>query len=242
MRRTKLSALLAAIAALGMGACATAATLNLDVNRNGDANSINYSGTAQAPDTGTVWNDWTNPADDTILTHTLTGVMDSTGAVTASDITIRQIDQDQKLRVWRNDDVAKGNPTPVDLMSEYLYAWGLYEVEITNLPAGPYALYAYGHGDGESGQNGVFTLDAANGGAVGELTNDGEYRNIYQSGRVEALGNSYLRLWGNVAADGGSFKFTTTYLNGFQLYQAPEPTGLALGLAAGLLVLGRRRS
>lgn len=240
MRLLSLHVALAMCFAIGCGVSAHAATINLDVNRTGDANSVNYVGTAQAPDAGTVWNDWSAPADDTILSHTLTSVLDSTGATTTSDVTIRQVEADQKLRVWRNDAVGNGNPTPVDLMSEYLYAWGLYEVEITNLPAGSYSLYAYGHGDGASGQNGTFEVDAANGGATGQVTDLNEYRNIFQT-RIEPLGNSYLLLNGSVAADGGSFKFTTTYLNGFQLHQVPEPSALLLGLALAGLFVGRKR-
>lgn len=187
-------------------------TLNLDVNK---YSSDVYSGTAAAPDAGTNWNQFTVPAAST---YTMANVVDSAGNVTSNSITFSRA---SNFSVWANAS-SSGNPNPSLLMRDYLYGGG-YTVTVSNLPAGIYILYAYAHGDA-AGQTSAVAVDAANGGVSGSTTDTGEFLNIYQAG---ALSNSYLALSGNVGAS-GNFKFTTAYLNGFQLQYVSAPAISAL--------------
>lgn len=191
--------------------------INVDVNRN--IFSPTHSGTAVAPDSGTVW----NPVILASSPATFSNVKDSAGNTLASDIVITA--GSGSFNTWNN--ATAGNPNPVDLMNEYTYT-GVYTVTITDLPAGDYSLYAFGQGD-QDWQSGGFEIDAANGGASvapANLVGDPDFRNLL---RADALGKTYHRLDGTVDGS-GTFTFRTTsdgYLNGFQLVQSSGPPVIA---------------
>lgn len=204
-------AALSALFALVLPSLATAAlTFNLDLDK---SSGNTFSGLGVAPGAGTYWNTFLVPSASSL---TLSSVRDSSNTVTSASITISRVNG-SNFSSWDNAG-ANGNPNPVALMRDYLYS-GPYRVALSNLPAGSYSLFLYAHGD-NTGQASSASLDAANGGASGNTTDTGEYRNIFQPG---AEGNSYLRLTGTVGG-AGTFTFTTTYLNGFQLQQLVAPT------------------
>jgi pectin methylesterase-like acyl-CoA thioesterase len=199
------------VAMLALPVIAPAAiTLNLDVNK---SVSTHYTGTAIAPDVGTYWNSFVVPAAPSM---TLTGLRDSSNNASSTSITISR-NSGSSFSVWDGSG-ANGNPNPFGLMRDYLFS-GPYTATVSNLPAGTYHLFVYAHGD-NTGQASSVAVAAGNGGASGDTTDTGEYRNIYQAG---ALGNSYLKLLGTVSGS-GVFTFTSTYLNGFQLQILSPPT------------------
>lgn len=236
MSPTRRSTPLALAALLASPGLALGMTINLDLNR--DGGSATYSGVGVAPDTGTTWNSIA-PADYTVGTDpapSIANVLDSNGGVSTVSIAISA--PDGNFNIWANN--SNGNPTPVDLMTEYTYS-NVYTVTISGLAPGAYDLYAFGQGD-QDNQSGSFELAAANGGASsgpGSLGGDANFRDIT---RADGLGLTYHRLSGTVDGS-GIFEFSTPtggYINGFQLQQVPEPSVALLG-ALGVLGLARRR-
>jgi pectin methylesterase-like acyl-CoA thioesterase len=197
------------------------ANLNFDIDQ-----GSNYSGTAAAPGSGTVWNKITSQSTPSV---TLSNVLDSTGKTTTYSVTLASDGGD--IRTYSNSSL--GNPTPVDLMSDYL--WGhTYTATLSGLPSGNYFLYVYAHGD-QASQSSTVTLNAANGGGSGTTGSSGsDYLNLTVSG---AEGYSYLRFPASVGA-AGTLSFTTTYLNGFQLIEYPKPVITLQPAATPLAAVG----
>lgn len=184
-------------------------TINLDINK--DSNN-QYSGSAIAPGSGTVWNQFNN-CSGTAIPHTMSGVVDSHGNVLDTCQINWTSSTKTAFKAYR--DTSSGNPNPVDLMSDYTYQ-GPYTAEITSLPEGEYDLYVYAHNN-NSGPS-TITVATTNGGMIASTSDYGDYRDIYQT---NAYGNSYLVMTGVVATAGGSFSFTISdYLEGFQLQNA----------------------
>lgn len=179
-----------------------------------------FSGSAAAPDSGTVWN--TISAVDA-SSQTITNARVGTGSVSPFDITVSA--SGDSMSTWSAG--SPGNPTPENLMSDYLYG-NIYTITVEELPAGSYALYVYAHGDAAS-QASTVTVAAANGGGSGTVGDSGDqYRNIFTSG---AEGYSYLRFEPDVDGS-GVLEFTVSggtngtgngYLNGFQLVRVADP-------------------
>lgn len=187
-------------------------TPNTRVNIEVASGTNGYTGTAAAPDTGTVWN---LIAGQSTNTYTLNNVQSSTGTATPYDVTIASSGTTIKTYLQ----ASLGNPDPLNLMSDYSYG-NTHTVTVSSLNPGNYFLYAYAHGD-QATQNSTVTLNAANGGATGTTGNTGtEYRNIQTAG---AEGYSYLKLPVTVGA-AGTLSFTCVYLNGFQVIEHPVPT------------------
>mgnify|MGYP003835693911 CR=1 FL=1 len=171
-----------------------------------------YSGTAAAPDTGTVWNIFPERLGTT--THTLNDLLGSDGSATSCDVSVST--SGSEIKVYTAG--SPGNPSPEPLMGDYAYG-GTYTVTLSDLPEGSYQLYVYAHGD-QADQGSTVTIDAANGGdsAVAGQTGS-EYRNIHTP---NAEGYSYLR-FEPVVGPSGTLRFTvSSYLNGFQLVTPPE--------------------
>ena len=173
-----------------------------------------YSGTAVSSDNGTNWIDFVSPSDD-LSTVTLDNVADSDGNETGFDITISKEDL---WNIWYND--TTGTPNPVGMMGDYMYC-GPYTVSVGSLPPGDYNLYVYAHGD-SSNQVSTITLSDVNGGGSVTTTDEGEFRNIYQTGSVS---NSYVKLSGTVGASGTLTFVSSMYLNGFQLQRIVPDMG-----------------
>lgn len=170
-----------------------------------------YSGTAAAPDTGTVWNVFPETLGSTSLT--VPDVVTSTGSPTPYDVSISTTGSE--LKVYTQ--ATSGNPAPVDLMGDYAYG-GTFTVTISELPEGEYHLYVYAHGD-NVGQGSTVTIDAANGGGTATAGTTGtQYRNLSTSG---AEGYSYLKFEPAVGPSGTLVFTASSYLNGFQLVTPP---------------------
>lgn len=171
-----------------------------------------YSGTAAAPDTGTVWNSFPETLGSTALT--LTDVVMSDGGPSPYDVSVTT--SGPELKVYTQ--TSSGNPNPLDLMKDYAYG-GTYTVTVSDLPEGTYHLYVYGHGDNVS-QGSTVTIDAANGGGTATAGTSGtQYRNLFTSG---AEGYSYLKFEPTVGPSGTLVFTAASYLNGFQLVAPPE--------------------
>ena len=196
-----------------------ALTLNVDMDH-----GATESGTAAAPDSGTIWNSITTGG-------TLNTVLDSQGN-TRSGVSIAFSSADGSYRLY--NDTTSGSPNPLDLMSDYTYG-DTYTLKISGLtPGQAYGLYAYSHGNKDN-QTGTITLAAANGGASASTSATGnatEFRNIYRYG----WGYTYVILDGT-ADSAGTFTFTVNnYLNGFQLQRLSAP-GIS-GLTNQTIVAG----
>lgn len=221
-------AVLAAVGALSIPSFSQAETINVDINKGA---APTYSGTAAAPDSGTVWNGLA--IDESRGTNTLGSVVDSQGNPIPVSISIDSGDSGSHAYINGSSDA--GNPSPMDLMADYTY-WETYTVTIRGLASGKYTFYGYGHGD-SAGQSSTFTLSARNGGASASTTDFNEFRNIEQT---NALNNSYVKLNATVG-DSGVFTFSAKYINGFQLVALPEPATLGLigFFGVGALLLRR---
>ncbi len=175
-----------------------------------------HSGTAAAPDSGTVWNIFPEMSE---MSHTLTDVASTTGASTPVDVAVTTTSGDG-FKVYTQGSL--GNPNPVGLMGDYAYG-GTFSVTVSDLPEGSYQLYVYAHGD-QADQGSLVTISAANGGGSATAGQTGsQYRNLETSG---AEGYSYLRFDPVVGVD-GTLEFTvgsgtSGYFNGFQLVVPTE--------------------
>lgn len=203
--------------AIAVGICQNTAFgaegINVDINK---GVSTNFSGTAAAPDTGIFWNSFTSPATNTI---TLVDVKNSAGTATVVDITFTRMNGGN-FSSWNDAIATNGNPNPVALMQDYIYG-SPYQITISSLTPGAYALYAFAHGN-VANQVSTVTLGTANGGASGTTGSSGtEWRNIHAT---NAPGYSYLLLIGIVGPDGVLSFTSSAYLNGFQLIEMPRPT------------------
>jgi hypothetical protein len=127
-------------------------------------NGAAYSGTAAAPGSGTVWNNFTA---QTTASHTLSNVSDASGAGTACDVTVAS--SSAPMKSWTQTSL--GNPNPSGLMSDYFFG-NTYTVTVSELPAGNYYLYVYAHGD-QANQTSTVTVSAANGGGSATTSSTG---------------------------------------------------------------------
>ncbi len=170
-----------------------------------------YTGTAAAPDSGTVWNSVTGGG-------TVGNLMNSLGQ-TLTNVSVTLTSSSGSYNFY--NDNSSGNPDPLALMSGYIFG-ATYTVVISNLaPNQPFGLYAYSHGNVDN-QTGTITLAPANGGASASTQatgNTADFRDIYLYGQ----GYDYVALDG--LSDGnGNFAFTVVnYLNGFQLVKLTSP-------------------
>jgi pectate lyase len=199
------------IAALALSSAASPAAAATRINVDFDKGSV-YSGTAAAPDTGTVWN--TFPAQST-ASFTLSDILGSDGSATPCDVTVAC--SASTIKTW--SETSLGTPTPSALMRDYVYG-GTYTVTVSELPEGNYYLYVYAHGD-QANQSSTVTISAANGGGSATTATTGtHYRNITTPG---AEGYSYLKFQPVVGASGTLVFTAASYLNGFQLISYPAP-------------------
>lgn len=190
-------------------------TLNVDLNK---SSGDNYTGTAVAPDSGTIWNSFTS------LGSLGSGsVQDSDGDI-ATGVAIEFSSSDGSLSVW--NDSGSGNPNPQKLMSDYTYNRA-YTFDVSGLNAGQmFALYAYLHGNVDN-QTGGITIGSGNGGGSGSVSQTGDYDNFRN---IDIWGEDYnwVRLLGTVDGFGNVSFGVDTYINGFQLQllAAPMSDGL----------------
>lgn len=170
-----------------------------------------YSGTAAAPDAGTVWNSFAEKLG--VTSHTLMNVAASNGSATPYDVSIST--DGPELKVYTQTSL--GNPSPLELMKDYGYG-GTFTVTVSELPEGTYQLYVYGHGD-QAAQGSTVAIDASNGGGSATAGTTGtEYRNLTTTG---AEGYSYLRFEPTVGPSGTLVFTVASYFNGFQLVTPP---------------------
>lgn len=220
-------------AVVGVLSGATVANASLTINVDVD-HGTTYSGTAVAPDAGTVWNGLSISASP--VSVTINDVFDSLGnTLSGVDVTMGSSDGISTINRYAAD--SPSVPSPYDLMREYSFS-GTYDVTVSGLDAGTYDFWYFGHGD-QNNQAGTVTVDAANGGGGGSTADSALGRDLVNGGD----GVSYVYV-SDVTVDGsGDFTFQVdNYINGFQLQAVPEPATLGLvgAFGAGILFVRRR--
>jgi hypothetical protein len=262
MRR--LSLLLVAAAACIAGE-AMGVTVNIDFQPNINDPSVavntytvNYSGTAAAPDAGTVWNSLlaNNPAPAVFIgqpgyydevggaVSNYSDLVDSNGNATPYDISF---DAAGSFAVDNNAPNMPNIATNAQgLMRDYLIAFrdgglgGPRTVTLSGLPVGQqYRLYLYGEGDNLSNDrqtnfdaNGVLGSTVGDAPANSPLTLGSDYvvlKNVYPN----ANGEIVIKYSANGTPEGP--------FNGLQLTTIPEPATFVLVGLAGLGLLANRR-
>ncbi|MBB5351447.1 hypothetical protein HNR46_001683 [Haloferula luteola] len=264
--------LLGAISALGWGMCpaAMAVTVNLDFGLTGNHPdgevTAQYSGTAAAPDGGTVWNE-VKVVDDTAFTGppgefgfwttsvTQSGLLDSQGGLTALSVTVQAAGPNGTGAfgiLEGTTNLGAVATDAVNLMRDYLIGFeDPRSVEISGFGAGTLVdLYLYGAGD-TLNRDTQFSVTDINGlhtaTTTGTITTDGGDPQAH----TLTLGGDYVVLSGLVADATGTI--TVFYdngegsneapFNGLQaMYTVPEPSTCWLGALAGLIGLRRRRA
>jgi hypothetical protein len=265
-----LSGCVAAMLALA-GQTSHAAVVNVDFGLHGDhpggVVSAVYSGTAAAPDSGTIWNEvqvldnnafdgppgefgyWTSNV-------TVSNLSNSQGVATGLSVTAIA-DSNNGTGAFGvlqgSTNLGAVATNAVDLMRDYLIGYNAPRtVELSGFTAGTLVdLYLYGAGDTDNRDTAFSVLDV-NGThtatTTGTITQDGNN----PVSHTLTLGGDYVILNGLVADANG--KITISYVNGggsgeapfdgFQaVYSVPEPAaGIALLLGAIPFARRRRRS
>jgi hypothetical protein len=214
-----------AVAAL-VSSPAPASLINVDFGST-TGPSPTYSGTAVAPDSGTVWNGLNPAANVTAFaTYTSGALVDSNGNATTVTTTVNNS--------WDYYGASDSVIAP-DLMHDYLFTTtppGNFTFSIDGLiNGGLYNLYLYS-------DTGAQATDFSVGGVVQQVVNS-------HAQSAWTPGANYTEYQGLVATGGtisvsvsGRSTLPITYgvLNGFQLQQVPEPSTIAL-FATGLIGL-----
>jgi len=255
------SSLMAALCVVLSATVAEAAlTYNVDFNRNSNPVSNTYSGTAIAPDTGTVWNGVTGSGSNgNFVLNAANDLLDSQGNVGTADLTATTI-----YNSFSNLGGTAGAPVPSDLMYDYITLRGGNNpgnaggvtLTFSDLPVGRYKVYVYSAGDSINtgvGQDGQFDVAVANqvAGGISSAMTTGLSRDINAAGNP---GVSWVAFDAQTTA-GGSFSFqwnlvgdplstgNFSALTGIQIQQIPEPSAAFLLIAAvtGSMAVLRRR-
>lgn len=211
--------------AMGVAAIVHGSAINVDFNGGG---GTTYSGTAAAPDTGTVWNG-INAGNGT------SGVLtDSLGNPTVATVTQSNI----------SGGFSSGgdfsNTGAAALMEDQTFVAGYATATITinNLGAGPYDLYIY-EDRGNTNEETTFTVN----GVPKTSTPDDPNTTGFHAPEDYVLFTGLTPVGGKISFDftGVTTQYGAT--NGFQLTPAPEPTSaLILEVGAfGVLATGRAR-
>lgn len=236
---------------------------NVDVTPSNGSNvfSIDYSGTAAAPDTGTVWNalapgntgtDGYNFQDTnvglydrvTAGTPSYTNLLDSQGNVTPVGVSVDAGGAFSTSNSASNLTNIATNAK--DLMRDYLIAFDHYElpgprtVTISGLPAGQQVkLWLYGEGDQAS--NSRQTRFDANG-VIGATVGDNVNMPLTEGPHYVVLNGVFADASGNIAIVYTANNVDEGPFNGFQMTTVPEPATITMmGFAAlGLLVVRRK--
>lgn len=256
------------LASLFATAGLNAAVINIDFgptgNHPGGPTTAPYSGTAAAPDAGTVWN--VLSVNDNNAAHvsagefgfwtsnvTVSNLVDSMGGVTGLSVTAIGSSNNKTgafglLQTYANMGAVAQDA--VDLMRDYLIAFDDPQlVELTGFVPGTIVdLFLYGAGD-TNNRNTIFAVNDINGvhtaTTTGSLTPSGQPPVAHNL----TLGGDYVVLSG-IVADGDG-KITISYdngpgssegpFNGLQVVVIPEPSSALLLLGALPLALSRRR-
>ena len=194
-----------------------ALTINVDVN---NGSSGNYTGTALAQDSGTVWNGL--GIGSGLTSVSINNISDSQGN-TLTGVGVNIASHDGVSQIHRYSTTGNSTPNPQNLMMDYTYN-GTYDVTVSGLPSGTYSFWFFGHGD-QNNQAGTVTVDAGNGGGSGSTANSALGRDLYNGGQ----GISYVAFTAKTVSGSGTFKFqVANFLNGFQLQQATAPAIVGL--------------
>ncbi len=216
-------------------------TINVDFNST-DGSFGTYSGTAAAPDPGTIWNGVPigPEAGAPLIAGFASGsLVTSTGA--ASTVTLSL----GNFRVYEADERPASLASA--LMTDFAYQQNLgpggvdSTFSLSNLnPGSTYDLYLYAQNGGYSNTATIFAINgfsqtATNPGfEPGAFVQDQNY--VLYLGLVPSGGTIAGTFNDAAAANNAAF-------NGLQLVEhVPEPTAIALLASAGLLVVSRRRS
>lgn len=260
MIQKKVSRLLCALGAAAVAGGASAATINVDFQPAVDpavANiyTVDYAGTAAAPDAGTVSNivnASTPPGavfvdanigyyDDVDGATSTFSLVDSNGAATGISLTF----SDEAGGAFAVSDNAGnlGNiaTDAVGLMRDYLIAFGdAQTMTLSGLAPGELVdIYLYGEGDNLS--NDRSTLFNANG-VIGGTSGDAGGVSLTQGSDYVVLHNVAADANGDIAIIYAANGTPEGPFNGFQVVQIPEPGSLALLGLGGLAMLRRRRN
>ncbi|WP_353566626.1 hypothetical protein [Haloferula sargassicola] len=251
------------------GSVVSAVTVNIDFgltdnHPDGEVTAL-YSGTAAAPDSGTVWNEVT-VVDNSAFTGppgefgfwttnvSVPGLVDSQGLATTLGVTIHAAGPDGTGAfgiLAGSTNIGAVATDAVNLMRDYLIGFGdPRTVEITGFGPGTMVdLYLYGAGDTDN-RDTTFAVTDVNGlhtaTTTGTITGDGGS----PVSHTLTLGGDYVVLSGLVADATGMI--TVSYDNGLgsgeapfnglqAVYTVPEVSSLLLSLGALPFLLVRRR-
>lgn len=208
-----------------------AQTINVDFDH-----GTTYSGTAIAPDLGTVWNGMS--LTERPVSKLIEDVSDSFGnTIPGVDVSLASADGTSQIN--RYNDASNHTPNPVDLMADYSYGT-TFNVTVSGLPVGrSYRLYAYLCGN-NIGQGGGLSVAAANGGSgLGSFTyvtaTDAGFRDIYSA---NGEGAGYLVRDTIVDGSGEIRLQVDSYLNGFQLAEIGNESPSIEGLEDQTVTVG----
>jgi hypothetical protein len=225
----KLAAFLSVLAAFA--ASAHAATINIAFHNGGttvNAMTSRPGGTL----VNTTAETWNNPANNAGvgLVFTNFALNDSAGAATGASLAAAAGASAFNNNGW-------GTQSQDHVMMEGWYGlFGTESITISNLPtaftSGGYTVTIYG--DSAS----VRTMNYTIGGTTQTISDTGIFTGTFtteNSTTFNALGSAAFTITGNGAGT------TRSAINGIVIQSIPEPTAPALGLAAGFLLLRRRR-
>ena len=220
---------------------ASAATINVDFNVTNGGAATTYSGTAAAPDAGTVWNGFTIGTKSSPVTGTLTSAALNTSTGSPTGVTVTT----GSYLSYLADENPAGFATT--LFTDFAYQQVLgpggpnstFSINHLN-PLSSYDIYVYAQNGGYSNTASTFTV-----GGITKIAN-----NDLGPGGSFVENTNYVRFTGVVPDGSGVISGTfndfepanNAAFNGIQIVEIPEPAGLSLGGLTGLLLLRRRRS
>jgi hypothetical protein len=246
-----------AIALFITPAIAVAATINVDFNGNPIASNnaaLTYSGTAAAPDTGTIWNGLYIGTTSVIPTYTSgpstifntsatpTTIVTSTGTPTSIQVTLTNF---RGFDIGGPDNLLREFPAGAASGTEHINGFTISGLT----PNGLYDLYIYSQNGSAGNAQSEFTITTPQ-----QVLANETQQNVINAGGGSSLvlGRNYIAFTNLISYDGtlsgevrSLLATNASAFNGFQLVEKgiiPEPASLGLvTLVGGVLMLRRRK-